>query len=69
MEEAAQGLSGAEELHVQTVVSLDEPSLPPSSIRLPKMPAAPMGVEGFFVIERKLQFFHRGVRLQQQRKV
>lgn len=32
MEEAAQGLSGAEELHVQTVVSLDEPSLPPSCV-------------------------------------
>lgn len=57
---------------MQTLVSLDEPSLPPAvslTIRLPKVPAAPMGMEGLFVIERKLQFFHWGVRLQQQRKV
>lgn len=48
---------------MQTVVSLDEPSLPPAvslTIRLPKVPAAPMGMEGLFVIERKLQFFHWG---------
>lgn len=32
MEQAAQGLSGAEELHVQTVVSLDEPALPLSCV-------------------------------------
>lgn len=51
---------------------MDEPSLPQAvslTIRLPEVPAAPTGVEGLIVIERKIQFFHCGVRLQQQRKV
>lgn len=69
MEEAAQGWSGAEELHVQPVVSWMSHLCPAVSltIRLPEVPAAPMGVEG--LIERKIQFFRCGVRLQQQREV